>query len=155
MAQELVDTTCYTIAAFIQDKINTYAAEAHGFQLIKTIRDFDDGNIPLNDYPCLRVSRTSDVFTFNSFKTYTSINIKYSVVVKIGYKPSQILSQVGRMVHDLIGKVPDLTVDETRRPTGRINIMSGTNQEAIGHYLYDFYIIESSVPEYTASVNFI
>jgi len=122
--------------------------------MIKSIRDYDDQTVVLNDYPCLRVIRMTDVFNFNSFRTNTSLVIKYSVVVKANYREVQVLTQMGKILHDLISKTPDITVDESRRPTGRVMMITSTNQELIGHYIYEFSIIDSSVPEYSPSINF-
>lgn len=143
----IVDPICDSIANYLKSQLNDLSQQAHGSKLINTVRDYDDNNIPLSDYPVLSVFRDGrgDVYSHENQNIKVPITVRYSAVLKKDYQQAEFLSRVGMYIHNYVSKVEDVYVDKTVIPIGRLQVVTRIN-ENVGNYTYMFGIIDSSVP---------
>lgn len=77
---------CYDLAVFLRDRINeryayerTLNPDLPDIVVVKNIRNFDDINIPLSEFPLLKVYRTTDTFKGGTLLDNARAAITYSV----------------------------------------------------------------------------
>lgn len=150
MALQFIDTQCDEIAQYLQTKLNLLSKDNYAFKFVNTWRNWDDRNIPITDYPCLKVFREADVFVTNSYKTTSQIKIEYGVVLSSNYKYVPALNQIGKYIHALIATIDEekeyIIVSRTFSPSGRIIFSSGKSDYIFGWYNYNFAVEDQTIP---------
>jgi hypothetical protein len=147
---EFADTQCDKIANFLQDKLNTISLENYKFKVVKSIRNWNDENIPITDFPCLKVFRNGDTFSTNSYKVTSQLTVQYGVVITANYKYTPALNQIGKYIHTFLATIDeeDDTVIVSRNvpPTGQLVVSRGQNDYIYGWYTYQFAVEDQTVP---------
>jgi hypothetical protein len=98
---------CYKLAVFLRDYINTKYNEAREVNpelpegtIIRNIRNYDAVNIPLSDFPLLKVYRLRDTFKRASFTTDpTDAAITFSVAYPDLDRLPDLLYWMGRQLN--------------------------------------------------------
>ena len=144
---EFIDFPCKTIATFLQEKLNQLSTENYKFKVVKSIRNWNDENIPISDFPCLKVFRERDNFSNSSYKVTSVINIQYGVVITANYKYTPALNQIGKYIHSLLTTInDDIIVSRNITPQGSLVVSRGQNDYIYGWYNYQFGIEDQTVP---------
>lgn len=150
MTVQFIDTQCDVIANYLQENLNILSKDNYSFKIVNTFRNWDDRNIPIIDYPCLKVYREADVFSINTYKTTSQIKIEYGVILTANYKYIPALNQIGKYIHTLIAVVDEydssIIVSNTFQPSGRIIFTEGTGDYIFGWYSYEFAVEDSTIP---------
>lgn len=150
MALQFIDTQCDEIAEYLKKELNDIVKDNYKFKVVNTYRNWDDRNIPVIDYPCLKVFREADVFTIQHHKTTSQIRIEYGVVLTANYKYIPALNQVGKYIHTLITTIhehnPNIIVSNSFQPTGRIIFTEGMGDYIFGWYSYEFAVEDNTIP---------
>lgn len=151
MSINFADTQCDTIAQYIQEKLNILAKDNYNFKFVNTYRNWDDRNIPVIDYPCLRVFREADVYNPHNYRTTSQIRIEYGVVLTANYKYIPALNQIGKYIHTLMTMIDDvddtIILSNTFQPTGRIVFTEGIGDYIFGWYSYSIAIEDGTIPQ--------
>jgi hypothetical protein len=98
---------CYKLAVFLRDYINTKYNEAREVNpelpegtIIRNIRNYDAVNVPLSDFPLLKVYRLRDTFKRASFTTDpTDAAITFSVAYPDLDRLPDLLYWMGRQLN--------------------------------------------------------
>lgn len=147
---EFVDIQCDKIANYLQTKLNELSFENYKFKIVKTTRNWNDENIPIGDFPCLKVYREQDVFSQESYKVKSQIIIQYGVVITANYKYTPALNQIGKYIHTLLAIADDhddyIIISRNVQPTGSLVVSRGQNDYIYGWYTYRFGIEDQTIP---------
>ena len=147
---EFLDKQCDKIANILQQKLNEIALENYSYKVVKSIRNWNDENIPINDFPCLKVFRNSDSFSLNSFKVTSQLTAQYGVVISANYKHTPILNQVGKYIHTFISTIDeedeDIIISRNVQPSGQLLVSRGQNDYIYGWYTYQFGVEDQTIP---------
>lgn len=72
----LVDTFCRSLAQFVRDRLNEmYTART----IVSTVRDYDDYDVPIHEYPLLKVFRTGGYGTIGDSVNTSRIRLSYLI----------------------------------------------------------------------------
>jgi uncharacterized protein YqfB (UPF0267 family) len=146
----LLDNVTNDIADLVKTFLNDCGDGVYGFKLVKTTRNWDDPNVPLNDHPVLKVYRLEDNFNVAHIRILTTVMIKYEIIIDKTYKTVPLLNLVGRLIHDCVHTQPigqkDIYPSNRINPVGRMEVRDMPNADVKGIYTYMFGIEESSVP---------
>lgn len=147
---EFVDIQCDKIANYLQTKLNELSSENYKFKIVKTTRNWNDENVPIGDFPCLKVYREQDVFSQESYKVKSQIVIQYGVVITANYKYTPALNQIGKYIHTLLAIADDhddyIIISRNVQPTGSLVVSRGQNDYIYGWYTYRFGIEDQTIP---------
>lgn len=150
MTVQFIDTQCDEIAKYLQEKLNLLAKDNYSFKIVNTYRNWDDRNIPIIDYPCLKVFREADVYAVNSYRTTSQIRIEYGVILTANYKYIPALNQIGKYIHTLLAVIEEhdtnIIISNNFQPSGRIVFSEGTGDYIFGWYTYEFAVEDSTIP---------
>lgn len=150
MSLQFVDTQCDIIAAYLQEKLNLLAKDNYSFKFVNTWRNWDDRNIPVIDYPCLKVFREADVYKHQSYRATSQIKIEYGVVLSANYKYVPALNQIGKYIHTLMSFIDEhnnnIILANSFQPSGRIQFNKGQGDYVFGWYTYTFALEDSTIP---------
>lgn len=147
---DFIDTQCDTIAVYLQDKLNTLVIENYNFKVVKSIRNWNDENVPINDFPCLKVYREQDIFTQQSYKVTSQLVAQYGVVISANYKYTPALNQIGKYIHTLLNVISDyedfIVISPKNTPMGSLTVSRGQNDYIYGWYSYKFLVEDQTIP---------
>jgi hypothetical protein len=103
------DQLCLTLAKFFKEKVNKESQEKFGINFVNGIRDWDDYNISLKEYPVLKVIRLSDIYQKSNDRLVSRILIRYVLSFPQQNKLGAICHEVGKILHnsltDLYAKI--------------------------------------------------
>jgi hypothetical protein len=151
VALQFVDTQCDKIAKYLQSELNLLAKDNYSFKFVNTYRNWDDRNIPVIDYPCLKVFREADVFALTGHKSTSQIRVEYGVILTANYKYVPALNQIGKYIHTLITYIHEhdneIMISNSFQPSGRIIFTEGTGDYIFGWYSYEFAVEDNTIPK--------
>jgi len=147
---EFADTQCDKIANFLQTKLNTISLENYKFKVVKSIRNWNDENVPINDFPCLKVFRNADSYATHSFKVTSQLTAQYGVVISANYKYTPALNQIGKYIHTFLSTISEeddsIIISRNIQPQGSLVVSRGQNDYIYGWYTYQFGVEDQTVP---------
>lgn len=147
---DFIDTQCDTIAVYLQDKLNTLVTENYNFKVVKSIRNWNDENVPINDFPCLKVYREQDIFAQQSYRVTSQLVAQYGVVISANYKYTPALNQIGKYIHTLLNVIGDyedfIIISPKNTPMGSLTVSRGQNDYIYGWYTYKFLVEDQTIP---------
>lgn len=150
MANFIVDKTCDDIANYLGKKFNLITKEKYKFLFIKSTRNWNDKNVPLNDYPVLKVYRSGDKYRIRNYKVFSNITIEYVFALKQDARYVPFLNYFGKILHSLMGGIEEIlniTISPLGEITGNIEILNEKSGNVFGIYTYNFSIEDSSLPQ--------
>jgi hypothetical protein len=151
----ILDTYLNELANYIKTEVNIIAQARYNFKsnnpIIKTYYLYDGFNIPLQDFPVLKVYRQIDTITAETYKSESNIMISYSVVIP---KQERIVGQcyiVGRIIHEvcnnLLAKKGIDVINQVRRRIEYRTTINEINQAVIGIITYPLVVRETLIPK--------
>ncbi len=147
---EFIDVQCDKIANYLQEKLNTLSTENYKFKIVKSIRNWNDENVPINDFPCLKVYREQDLYSQESYKVTSQITIQYGVVITANYKYTPALNQIGKYIHTLLTIAENhddyIIISRNIQPKGSLVVSRGQSDYIYGWYTYQFGVEDQTIP---------
>lgn len=147
---EFIDTQCDKIANYLQTQLNTLTSENYKYKVVKSIRNWNDENVPINDFPCLKVYRDQDIYAQNSYKVTSQLTIQYGVVITANYKYTPALNQIGKYIHTLLANIEDyddsVIISRNIQPKGNLVVSRGQSDYIFGWYTYQFGVEDQTIP---------
>lgn len=77
----LVDYPCQTIADFLKEELNRNNPLKEEFTVVKSTRCYDAFNIPLQDFPVLKIFRTSTTYATANKRGVAALSGQYGLVL--------------------------------------------------------------------------
>jgi hypothetical protein len=145
----ILDNVTSSIATLVKDYLNECGTTIYSYKLVKTTRNWDDPNVPLVDFPVLKVYRLEDSFNTTSYRVVSSILIKYEIVIDKTYKTVPLLNLIGRLIHNCISvKIvnDDVILSNRIVPQGAMQVVDMPNADVKGIYTYTFAIEDTTIP---------
>jgi hypothetical protein len=99
---KFIDKDCEFIANYIANEVNETFYDALRYNVIKSIRTFNDLFVPLTDFPVLKVYRSSETNSFNEVEISTKFKIIYALAFTQKTKVADISSFVGREIRRVL-----------------------------------------------------
>lgn len=149
VTQLFVDETCDKIVNLLKEKINKESFETKGINLVIGTRSFDDFNVPLNEYPLLKVFRTMDVFTAEKDLVISNIVVRYCLSYPDLNSLAPLCNYVAQLIHYFLNDLQSSLNIELIRNERRAEYLAinNTQSNAVYYFLsYYFSIKESSIP---------
>ena len=147
---EFIDVQCDKIANYLQEKLNELSTENYKFKVVKSTRNWNDENVPINDFPCLKVFRNQDTYSQESYKVTSQITIQYGVVITANYKYTPALNQIGKYIHTLLTIAENhddyIIISRNIQPKGNLVVSRGSNDYIYGWYTYVFGVEDQTIP---------
>lgn len=147
MVNLIVDSVTDTIAKHLKKNLNCFAEENYSFKLVNGIRNFNDPNVPVNEYPVLKVWRVEDSFQKDSQRILSTLQVQYGVVIDKNYKTVPLLNLVGRLIHSYVFTIldsGDIITSLRIQPKGALTLTEPSAGDLRGFYDYTFGIEDGS-----------
>jgi hypothetical protein len=77
----LIDYPCQTIADYLKEELNRLNPLKDEFTIVKSTRCYDAFNIPLQDFPCLKIYRISTNYGTQSKRGVASLSGQYGLIM--------------------------------------------------------------------------
>lgn len=133
------------ILLILKDRLNYYGQKDFRINLVNGIRDFDTYNVPLTEFPLLKVFRTSDIFKPDTAKKISTIKIEYCLSYPNQENLSSVCNNINRYIHHIINSLEsqiNLSIIKNDRQSA-YKIVGGANSQSVfGVVEYVFSIIE-------------
>ena len=133
------------ILLILKDRLNYYGQKDFRINLVNGIRDFDTYNVPLTEFPLLKVYRTSDIFKPDTAKKISTIKIEYCLSYPNQENLSSVCNNINKYIHHVINSLEsqiNLSIIKNDRQSV-YKIVGGANSQSVfGVVEYVFSIIE-------------
>ena len=144
----ITDQTVKTITDFVKQELNKKSQEVLNINLVNSVRYFDDPNVPLTDYPMLKVFRTTDLFFPQSTKQTSQLTLRYCLsyeqMDQIAPLTAIISKLLNSILNDSFSKIQIEILSKPQRAEYRT--LYSENLSAVYAFLnYYFEINESSL----------
>jgi hypothetical protein len=77
----LIDYPCQTIADYLKEELNRLNPLKEEFTIVKSTRCYDAFNIPLQDFPCLKIYRVSTNYSTPNKRGVASLSGQYGLIM--------------------------------------------------------------------------
>lgn len=142
------DPVILKILQYLKKRLNEFGQETHGIDLVKGIRDYDSFNVPLTEFPLLKVYRVSDNFVPNCAKVVSFIKVDYCLSYPQNENLSSVCNSITKYIHRAINRLDveiNLNVDKSYTRQGGYQIVSGANSQSVYAVIsYTFTITEGT-----------
>jgi hypothetical protein len=129
----------------LKERLNYYGQKDFGFDIVNGIRDYDTYNVPLTEFPLLKVFRISDTFKPDNAKKVSTIKIEYCLSYPTQENLSSICNNINKYIHHIINSLEthlNLSIMKNDRQS-LYKIVSGGNAQTVYCVVeYVFSIIE-------------
>ena len=133
------------ILLILKERLNYYGQKDFSINLVNGIRDFDTYNVPLTEFPLLKVFRISDSFKPDTAKKISTIKIEYCLSYPNQENLSSVCNNINRYIHHIINSLEsqiNLSIIKNDRQSV-YKIVGGANSQSVfGVVEYVFSIIE-------------
>lgn len=133
------------ILLILKDRLNYYGQKDFKINLVNGIRDFDTYNVPLTEFPLLKVFRISDSFKPDTAKKISTIKIEYCLSYPNQENLSSVCNNINKYIHHIINSLEsqiNLSIIKNDRLSA-YKIVGGANSQSVfGVVEYVFSIIE-------------
>jgi hypothetical protein len=129
----------------LKERLNYYGQKDFGFDIVNGIRDYDTFNVPLTEFPLLKVFRISDTFKPDNAKKNSTIKIEYCLSYPTQENLSSICNNINKYIHHIINSLEshlNLSIMKTDRQSLYKIVSSGNTQTVYCVVEYVFSIIE-------------
>ena len=142
------DPVILKILYFLRDRLNDLGQEYHKINLVKGVRDYDSFNVPLTEFPLLKVYRVSDSFVPNCNKVISFVKVDYCLSYPQNENLSSVCNNITKYIHRVINRLDteiNLTVDKGASRQGGYQILSNSNSQSVYAVIsYTFTITEGT-----------
>lgn len=139
------DDVVRKILLILKERLNYYGQKDFKINLVNGIRDFDTYNVPLTEFPLLKVYRVTDIFKPDIAKKISIIKIEYCLSYPNQENLSSVCNNINKYIHHVINSLEtqiNLSIIKSERQSA-YKIVGGSNSQSVfGVVEYVFSIIE-------------
>lgn len=132
----LVDSTCQTVADYLKEELNRLNPLKDNFTIVKSTRCYDAFNIPLQDFPVLKVYRNATTYPTDNQRGIESLSGQYGLIMPDQERLLPLLAWIDKQIADAL-----------RQMHFRINIFN--TPDALLRSTYRTVISELGIPVYS------